>query len=398
MNHPYECCVPAFLPLMKGEGRRGLKRQPSPTPPFIREGCSIISLLLAVLLFYGCGSAPAPKSEEEIPQPSQTTRVQSEPVTLEVSGTIQSAELAQLAPRSSSYVREVAVVSGQKVKKGDLLILMDDQNLSAQEGKLQAGRAELESALDEAKHGLDAAQAQQQFAVNTFERIRSLYEKEAASKQEFEEAESRSKAAQAAYQAAKAKVSEVQAKQAQLKSDQSDLNATANYIRIVAPFEGIITEVPAKAGTFFNAGQIVVSMENPSRYQLVIAVEEGLLKSLQKDQMVGIRVSSLNDNIVNGKVAEISPAMDVYTRTFQVKINVAPMASLHSGVSAVALIRSSGRTLWVPAQYIRINQDVETVLVRSGNTWHRVLVKTGRQKEDKVEVLSGLNVDDEIGV
>jgi RND family efflux transporter MFP subunit len=224
-----------------------------------------------------------------------------------------------------------------------------------------------------------------------------LYQKEASSKQEYEEAESRRKSAEASFRVAEARVAEVQAKQAQLKADQSDLAASSRYVRIVAPFDGIVTEVLAKAGAFFNPGQTVVSMENPDRYQLVFAAEEDLLPSLRKDQMIGVRVSSLPGDVANATVAEISPSMGASSRTFQVKVNLTPGAALRGGLSGTALIPSSRKALWVPARYVTVNQNVETVLVRAGEAWRRVLVKTGRQKDGKVEILSGLNLNDEIG-
>jgi|GEM_PF-2628368 len=358
--------------------------------------CILLFVAVSVLLF-ACETGSSTKKEDETIIPKETTRVQSEPAFIEVSGTIRALDQAQLAPRVPSTVRSVLVVAGQKVKKGELLILMDDRNLIAQEDKLKAGHEELDHALEEAQQAMDAAEAQKQLASNTFERIRSLYQKEASSKQEFEEAESRWKAAEASFRAAQARVGEVQAKQAQLKSDQSDLLASSGYVRIVAPFDGVVTEVPAKAGTFFNPGQSVVSVENPDRFQLVFAVGENLLSSLRKDQVITVRVSSLSSGVLNASVAEISPSMDAYTATFQVKVNLAPGVPVRGGLSGTALIPSAAKTLWIPEQYVTSNQDVETVLVRAGEIWRRVLVKTGTRKDGKVEILSGLNPNDEIG-
>lgn len=342
---------------------------------------------LVLLLAFGCGKNAQELSERSsLPAPSHTARVERESRTLEIAGTVRAADVAQLASRSAGFVSRVHVQAGAHVEKGDVLVLMDDRNLQAQRAKAAAAR-------DEAQRSAQAAEAQMRLADVTFTRIETLYQKRSASEQEYDEAKSRKDASGASYQAALQRVAEAE-------SDMRDVQASSDYLRIIAPFTGIITSVPVDAGTFVNPGQTIVSMENRSHCEVVFSVEEGLLNAVQKgtDLLVAVPAISM-DALLPAKVEEVNTAADVYTRTFQVKAVLQPHPQLLSGLSArVFLSTATAGSLWIPESFLSGNDDVETVLVKQGEEWRRILVKSGNHKNGRVEILSGLNEKEEVGI
>jgi RND family efflux transporter MFP subunit len=343
-------------------------------------------VIVLVLLAFGCGkSAQKLNDQPSMPTPSQTARVERESRTLEIAGTVRSEDVAQLASRFAGFVSRVDVQAGAHVEKGDLLVLMDDRNLQAQRSKATAAR-------DEAQRGAQAAEAQMRLANVTLARIETLYQKKSASEQEYDEAKSKKDAAGAAYQAALQRI-------AQAGADMRDVQASSDYLRITAPFTGIVTSVPVDAGTFVNSGQTIVSMENRSHYEVVFSVEEGLLNAVQKGRDLMVAVSAISVDALPAKVEEVNTAADVNTRTFQVKALLQNHPQLLSGLSArVFLSTATAGSLWIPESFLSRNSDIETVLVKQGKEWRRILVKSGNHKNGRVEILSGLNEGEEVGI
>ncbi len=344
----------------------------------------LASILLLISLISCKDKEQTGPGENSVLEPVRTARVQREERLLEISGTIRSAEVAQLASRFAGFVSSVPVRAGDRVKKGQVLVSLDDSNLSAQRGRIKAGT-------EEARQSVEAAAAQKRLAFSTFERIKALYEKKSASKQEYEEAESRKDAAEAAYQGALKRVT-------QTESEMQDVRASSEYLRITAPFDGIITNVSIDPGTFVNPGQPILSMENPGSYQVLFSVEEDLLNAIPKNRELPVLVPTIGTELLLATVEEISNVIDSGTRTFQVKANLPASTQLRSGLSArIFLTVSAGSSLWIPVEFLTTSNDIETVLVKEQNQWKRVLVKSGTQKNGKVEVLTGLSEGEVIG-
>lgn len=357
-------------------------------------------LLPAVLFLVHCGGREAPPRESASAQtPARVARVERAPAVLEVAGTVRASTVAQLASRFGGFVRQVRTRAGARVASGELLVLIDDSGLQAQAEKATAAEQEVEQSLEEAKQRLQAAEAEKKLASNTFERIKILYDKGSASKQEYEEALSRRDASEAGWQAAQDRVLQMQSKLKQVGSDRLDVSSSLRYQRIAAPFDGIVTSVPAEEGSFVSPGQVVVSMENPGKYQLLFSVEQDLIPQLSSGKKIPVRIPVLGDSSVEAVVEEVSPSADAATRTYLVKANLPAKSSLRTGLSGRALLTLSRSSLWVPQEFLARTNDIETLMVKSGGGgWRRVLVKSGDRSGSKIEILSGLGEGDEIGL
>jgi len=360
----------------------------------------VLLILSITLASISCGS-PDKKEIKNASEnkPLQTTHVQQKPSVLEVAGTVRAADVAEIASRYGGFVTRIPAKTGMKIQQGELLILMDDRTLSAQKEKLGSTREEMNQAIQEAKHHLEAAESQMELASSTYERFRKLYEKKAASPQEYQEALSRKTSAEAAKEAAAEKVAQAEERLNQIASDEKELAANQSYVRIESPFAGVVTAVNVDPGTFVNPGQSLVTVEKPGPYQIAFYIEQELLELVKEGKTLQVRIPSAGKEPLKAVVAEVSPSQDPATRTFLVKADLQKTSAVRSGLSAYVIMDSPARSsLWIPQNYLMKNADLEMVYVKQGKDWKKVLVKTGVRSDDAVEILSGLNQGEEIGL
>lgn len=363
-------------------------------------------ILKAILIFaiaigsISCGSA----HKEETKNISEmkvlkTIRVEQEPAILEIAATVRAADIAEVASRFGGFVTRIPVKVGMKIQKGALLVVMDERTLNAQSEKLGSARQEIQNAILEAKHLYDSSESQKQLAVTTYERIRQLYEKKSASPQEYQEALTRKNSAEAASEAAAQRVAQTEARLNQLGSDQKELAANRSYVRIESPFTGVVSAVYVDPGTFVNPGQNLITVEKPGSYQISFFVEQELLLYIKEGKKIQVRIPVASSELFDGLVSEVSPSQDPSTRTFLVKADLQNTPSIQSGLSAYVILESQrSSSLWIPEEYLIRKMELEMVCVRQNDTWKRVLVKSGNRKNGKVEILSGLNKGEEIGL
>lgn len=347
-----------------------------------------------------CGSADKEQTKNISEMKAlKTVRVEQEAAVFEIAATVRATDIAEVASRYGGFVTRTPVKPGMRVQKGELLVVMDERTLNAQSEKLGSAREEIKNAILEAKHLYDSSESQKQLAVTTYERIRQLYEKKSASPQEYQEALSRKNSAEAASEAAAERVAQTEARLNQLGSDVKELAANRSYVRIESPFTGVVSAVYVDPGTFANPGQNLVTVEKPGSYQISFFVEQELLPYLKQGRKIKIRIPAVSAGLFNGVVSEISPSQDPSTRTFLVKADLQNASSIQSGFSAYVLLESQrSSSLWIPEEYLIRKMDLEMVYVRQNDVWKRVLVKSGNRKNEKVEILSGLNKGEEIGL
>lgn len=360
----------------------------------------VIFIFAITIGLISCNSADkhGMKSSSE-KEPSKTARVEQEASVLEIAATVRAADIAEIASRYGGFVTRIPVKAGVKVHKGELLVLMDERTLDAQSEKLGSTRQETKDAIDEAKHLYASSESQKQLAVSTYERVSRLYEKKAASPQEYQEALSRKDSAEAASEAAAQRVAQAESRLNQLASDEKELAANRSYIRIESPFTGVVSGVYVDPGTFVNPGQSVMTVEKPGSYEISFYVEQELLPFVKEGKKIQVRIPAASSELIGGIVSEVSPSQDPSTRTFLVKANLQNASSIQSGLSAYVILESRrSSSLWIPEEYLIKKMDLEMVYVRQDDAWKRVLVKSGSRKNGKVEIISGLNKGEEIGL
>lgn len=352
----------------------------------------LLLILVSAGLFFACGKNEKPQAGAG-PGISgvslETVRLESAPVTYEAVGTIRSANTSILAAQLSGTVREVRVKAGDRVKRGQLLAVLDDRSPRAQLDAAKAGVSEAAQGLAEVDQGLQAATAERQFAEATYKRYQELLAKNSVSRQEFDGAEARYKAALANERALEAKKKEVQARRQQAQSQQESAQTLFSYSRIVSPLDGIVTAKSVDAGTVVMPGVPLLTVEDTSRYRLEASLPERLLNKVSAGETVAV---TTDGSKLEGRVVEVVPSADAASRTFLVKIELPHDCACRSGQYGKALFPvGEEKRLAVPRGAVVQRGELDGLYVvnAQGVAEYR-LVKTGKEFDDRVEILSGL--------
>jgi RND family efflux transporter MFP subunit len=311
-------------------------------------------------------------------------------------GTVRARTAAAISSRVMAYVREVRVQAGDRVREGDLLVILDARDLESNYRRAEAGREEARSAQAEADQGLAAARAQLDLARATFARMQELFDKKSISNQEFDEAVARRKAAETGYEMAAAKGAQVRARIAQAEQEVQAAAIMRGYTELRAPFSGVVTAKTGEPGSMATPGSPLLTIEREGAYRFEVGVEESRVKSIRAGQPVSVELEAL-DQTLAARVSEIVPAVDAASRAYLVKIDLPAVAQLRSGMFGRAVFAGGARpALAVPAAAVTERGQLQSVLVADGGLAHTRLITVGQRSGEKVEVLSGLSAGEKV--
>lgn len=335
----------------------------------------IITIFAITSFIWSCGSDER-RSIEDSPtiavKISKATSSQSGSY-VRASGKIAAESSANLSTRMMGHVTALHVKVGQKVKKGTLLLSINNTDL-------QEKRAQVEASIIQAKAGY-------QNAKKDYDRFKTLFDQGSASQKELDDMTTRYEMAEAGLKAA--------------RHMRNEIEAQFSYAEIKAPFSGTITNTFIKEGDMANPGVPLVSMESSGRPQVIAMVSESKIDAIKEGMEVKVHVKSLDKNI-DGKVIEVSRSAKNTGGQYMVKINVSrqdqsvlsgmyvnvkfPIKKVQNTTSNIVMIPKSALVTQGQLKGIYTVGSEETAILR----WLRI----GKTVGDEVEVLSGLKVDE----
>jgi len=305
------------------------------------------------------------------------------PETLEIVGTVRARTSALVSARIPGTVSVLHVREGDRVRKGQLL-----GQLESQENVAQATGAV--AAIDEARRGIEEAQARRKLADATFGRFQKLYDEQALTRQEFE---TRQTERDLAHQA----VARAESRLRQTQEASRAAGTMADYAKIVAPIAGIIVSKPAGLGATVFPGQPLMTIDDEGSYQLELAIPESHVRAVQAGTTVQVTIDALGSSF-GARVAEVVPTSDPASRTFTAKVALS-QKGVRSGMfgrGSIAL-GSVVKGVLVPRTALFERGALTAVwAVGSDEIVRMRLVKAGRLQGDKIEILSGLADGDRI--
>ena len=332
--------------------------------------------------------------------------------TYEATGTVNAKTTTQISANLLGRVNSIVVNEGDAVKKGQLLVEIDDRDAQALLEKAQAGLREAQASLVEvdnstaaANAAVKTAEANRKLADVTFDRYRELYGRGSVSGQEYDEALARSNTAMSELERAKANVQTINSKKAQINArieqaiaDISNSKVRASYSRIVSPVSGVIVKKFVEPGAMASPGVPLLSIEDNSRYRLEVAVGESRSELVHVGDRVNVRIDALGAGDVMGIVAEILPTSDAASRSYTVKIDLPASPLLRTGLYGLARFPLAQKeSITVPqTAMVQRGQLTGVYIVGPDGTVRFRIVTTGKTSDGMVEVLSGINEGDEV--
>src|SRR5690606_9000183 len=264
---------------------------------------------LGVLSLASCGNASEEKNIDNAPAvPVTVSSVAAENNTpfLTASGKIEAANSATLSTRMMGFVDKVHVNVGQKVTKGQLLVSINNTELSAKQAQTTAGITEAQAAFNNAE--------------KDYQRFQNLFTENSASQKELDDQRSHFEMAKARLEGAKQMKNEVQSQFV--------------YVNLRAPFNGVVTNKFIDAGDMANPGVPLISVEGPGNFEVTASVPESEISKIKSGTEVRVIVKSI-DKVVPGTVTEVSTSAKNTGGQYLVKIALAETdANILSGMYA----------------------------------------------------------------
>ncbi|WP_034057069.1 efflux RND transporter periplasmic adaptor subunit [Lacinutrix jangbogonensis] len=334
---------------------------------------TIVTLSVALLLA-SCGSEDKKLVEGNSPAISvKTSKVvaNSNSPFLSVSGKIQATNSADLSTRMMGYVNKIHVNVGDKVRKGQLLMSINNSDLQAKRAQVNAGITEATAAYNNAQ--------------KDYKRFKNLFADNSASQKEMDDMT-------ANFEIAKARLESTN----QMKNE---INAQFVYSNITAPFNGTITSKNVEAGNMANPGIPLISIETPGDFEVMAMVPETEISEIKQGTTVDVLVKSINKTI-KGKVTEISTSAKNTGGQYLVKIDLDKTdANILSGMFTTVQFpverKAKSELVLIPTEAIVTKGQLSGIYTvsQSGTALLRWL-RLGRTFGNQIEVLSGLNADE----
>ncbi|GAB6136922.1 efflux RND transporter periplasmic adaptor subunit [Halanaerobaculum tunisiense] len=394
----------------------------------------IITLVLGLLLgvFVGCSQNEATSNSQQSSNQSENNKP-SIPVevakadtgkiskSITVTGEAKPAKSVNVTPQLQAQVEKVGVEVGDKVKAGNDLLQLDQEDVKVQFEKAEAGlevaKANLNQILagtrddeiSQIKAELKRAKANYDQAKKDYHRQQKLFKKDVISEQQLEASESKYISAKSTYKSTKLKLKiakdgateeKIQVLKAQVNQAKKNLKTAQvklDKTEVTAPISGIVTQVDIETGEM-AASQPAVSIVDLTPIKLKTFVSEQNINDLEKGQSVEVDFNAL-DNKLQGKIKKISPKMNQQHSGFLVEITINNSKRLiKAGMYAKATIEteSSAGELVIPKQSLLQENNKNYVFIVQNNQAVRKEVTIGLTNSKKVEVLSGINLGDKI--
>jgi len=198
-------------------------------------------------------------------------------------------------------------------------------------------------------------------------------------------------------------IARAQVKQAQLSQLQSE-NVMANS-RIVAPFDGVVSQVNIKQGEQSANGKPAVVLTDLSGFTMKVLVDEIDVRQVAIGQPVRLSVDALPDAEITGKITQISPTAANINNVVAYEVTIVPDptdAPLRSGMSATAIITTAevDDVVLVPNRYITLDRDTGKAYVSKLVNKQPALqeIELGLRNDTQSQVIAGLNDGDELAL
>ena len=264
-------------------------------------GVALLAAIAAIFLMRGGDKADAYRTESV----GRGEIVRS----VSASGTLEAMETVQVGSQLSGQVTQVLVDYNDRVRKGQVLAILDPQTQRSAVEQAQAAVQASSAAVASQQASLAQAQAQVELAQAEYNRQKFLFDKGITAKAALDTAEAQLSTARAAVTSARAQIGQAQAQvaqqQAQLRSNQANLGRTT----IVAPIDGIVIDRQIEPGQTVASGLNVAVLftlaRDLDRVQALIRVDEADIGSVREGQPVRFTVDAFPNDNFTGVVTEV---------------------------------------------------------------------------------------------
>ncbi len=332
----------------------------------INRNCPVM-LLLALGLAACNNQTQNTETEVAIPVSVTDLRLSSIEQTTSTTGTVKATKDVSLSTEMSGRYRMLnnsrtgkPFMLGDRVESGQVIIELEDEEY-------------------ENNIGIEAKELSLKMAEQDYKKQKSLFDKGGVTLSELSNAEVAAVNARDNYEKAKIQL---------------------GYMKVRAPFTGIITALPYFTnGTKVASGTAVVSMMSYEKLLLEVNLPEKQINQVVKNLPVRVMNYTLPEDTLSGIVQELSPAISTETRTFVAKLSIDnDKLLLRPGmfVQAEIILAKKDSVIVIPKDVVISNQRGKSVFTVQQGTAEQKQVTFGYENKDQVEITSGLKANDRL--
>ena len=312
-----------------------------------------IAIITAAALLSGCGANTEEVSQDRVEQ-VRTTPLAYQEVSrqIELSTTLQGYEEMNISPSLTGIIEKIYVEVGDRVRKGDTLVRMDQNQLNTTR----------------------MAYANLQIEMN---RVRMLLESEAISQQTYD--------------------------QTKLSFDQTaeSLRFLEENTFVLAQYDGVISTKSYEDGELYAGAQPILRLTQINELKAYVNVPETYFPLVKKGMKVNVYSDIYPDKVFPATIEIVYPTIDPASHTFTLKLRIPNSSELIRPGMYVSTVLDLGRTeaLVVPYQAVLrlIGSNNRYVFVDEGGVAKRVFVEIGERHDQTIEISSdSLKVGDPI--
>jgi RND family efflux transporter MFP subunit len=369
---------------------------------------AILAAALAALLSSCSESREVKAARPQSTQPVAVAKVVREDLThdLELAAEFRPYQEIDVHAKVSGYLKAIYVDVGDRVRQGQLLAELEVPEMNEDLAQAAVGIKRNQSDVQRAMGEVSRAEASLKIREISYQRLQAVVERRPnlIAQQEIDDAAAKFREAEAQLATAKASLATTQEQVSLAQVGKTRVDTMMRYLRITAPFAGVITRRQGDSGALIQAGTAshtqampVVRLSQIDRLRLILPAPESIASRIRVGAPVEIRVESMN-RILQGKVSRFAGKLDASTRTMETEVDIPnPDHSILPGMYGYATIRLDTKqdALAVPVQAVSRNGSAASVLrVDKHNRLESRAIETGLETPNLIEVVSGLNEND----
>jgi RND family efflux transporter MFP subunit len=311
-------------------------------------------------------------------------------------GNIQAVTEAPILARASGYVKSRYVDIGDHVTAGQLLADVEAPELDQQVRQAQAALEQSQSDLERSNAALDQGKANESIAKVTATRWDNLVKRGAVSKQENDQYQAQFQAQSANVKALERAVDAATGNIAAMQANLARLTAMQGYLKVKAPFAGVVTLRNVDVGTLVNTGSTMLfRIAQTNLLRTFLNVPQASASDVRVGQMASLATPELPERKFSGAVTRTANALDPASRTLLVEVQVPnPEGKLLPGmyVEVDLHLPRKDPPLLLPSDTLSVRPEGTMVAaLDSNNAVHFQRVTVGRDYGSQIEILSGLS-------
>ena len=397
----------------------------------LRLAALALLLVAATALFAACGRSRANGKTESTPAAAAPPAVEVTtaaaikrdlPRFFEATGSLAGDQQTDVAPQTAGKVVAVGVEIGSAVKRGQMLVRLDDTELKLHVDQAAAQVEQTKAAVRQAEEKIGlrpnqafdpnrvaevaAAKVTLELAEKNLTRAEKLIESGDVSRSFYDDARARRDQLKEQYEVqlaqARQNFAAVQVARTNVANSEAALalaRKNLSYANIPSPIDGFVSDRPADLGEYVSPQAKVATVVRTNPLRIRIDIPEQAIPEVQVGQSVSITTSAWPDRNFSGRIARIAPNVSATSRTLTVEAEIENgSGALKPGQFATVRILQpkSEPAVLVPARSVLTQAGVSRVFVIKDGHAQQRLVQTGQTEGDLIEVKNGVAADEQV--